>query len=364
MIAKPRCTNCIRTLATPRELAQGICADCEKGTTNFNDRDWSALESEFADRLRSYRDRGGRYDCLVPLSGGKDSTYVLYYMTRVQKARGYAYSYSNFFQREEADANIRKAVRAAATPLFVVDLFTPQEWQRAYRALMSTWGHPCLFCYHLRTPMIYNVCLEHKIPLVVYGADHTQAELLPMFSSNWQLGVDERFAIHQAHAATLANDLETSFQGEPELLEKLYSRAPYFKSFVAGEIAPADLPAFVSLGQYHNWRLAGEDRFVRLLKDFCDYVPVGHTKENTNCSLERLRVYVEDRRGDSYPVQVLSRKVREHEVDRDSALQTLRTYQVAGAALEQTIQAFCDKVEMTPQALEECLAQHDGELSS
>lgn len=358
MIAKQRCTHCIRTLETPRELAQGRCSDCETNTLHFADRKWSALASEFADRLQSYRDRGGRYDCLVPLSGGKDSTYVLYYLTQVQKVRGYAYSYSNFFQRPEADTNIHKAVRAAATPLFVYDPFAPAEWRRAYRALMSNWGHPCLFCYHLRTPMIYNVCLEHKIPLVVYGADHTQAELLPMFSSNWQLGVDERFAIHQAHAATLAKDLETSFQDEPELLEKFYSGVPYFQAFVAGEVAPADLPAFVSLGQYHNWRLAGEDHFIRVLKDFCDYVPVGHTKENTNCSLERLRVYVESQRGDSYPVQVLSRKIREREIDRDSALQTLQTYQVAGDDLDRTIQEFCDKVEIAPHTLAQYLTKH------
>lgn len=359
MIEKRQCENCIRTLETKQELEKGICSDCEENTINFSERNWEELKKEFTERLQSYRDKGDQYDCLVPLSGGKDSTYVLYYMTQIQKARAHAYTYQNFFQRGEANVNVQKAVRSANVPSLVYDAFESEEWKRAYRALMRNDAHPCSFCHTLRTPMLYNLCLEKKIPLVVYGTDHTQAESMPFLSSDWHFSVEERFDIHKKRATLILKELESTFRGERDLLDKVYSQVPYFKSFVDGKIEPNDFPAFVSLGQYHNWRLDGEDSFLQILKDFCDYVPVGHTKENTNCSLERLRVYVENRRGeDSYPVRMLSKKVREDEINRDLALQELQTYQVTGEELEKTIQEFCDKVEMTPQTLNNYLTSH------
>ena len=60
--------------------AEGVCNAC----TNFEKRagiDWDARRRELGKILDRYRNRGGTYwDCVVPVSGGKDSTYQVYRM--------------------------------------------------------------------------------------------------------------------------------------------------------------------------------------------------------------------------------------------------------------------------------------------
>lgn len=54
---------------------EGVCSACR----NFNDRknvDWDARHNELIRLLKSYRNTdGSNWDCIVPVSGGKDSTY-------------------------------------------------------------------------------------------------------------------------------------------------------------------------------------------------------------------------------------------------------------------------------------------------
>ena len=48
----------------------------------------------------------GPYDCVVPLSGGKDSVYVLYYTVKKLGLRAIAVSYDNGFVHEVAIRNM------------------------------------------------------------------------------------------------------------------------------------------------------------------------------------------------------------------------------------------------------------------
>lgn len=54
---------------------EGVCNGCRA----FNDRveiDWEARQNEFKDVCDKYRSKdGSNYDCIIPVSGGKDSTY-------------------------------------------------------------------------------------------------------------------------------------------------------------------------------------------------------------------------------------------------------------------------------------------------
>ncbi len=52
----------------------GVCSACR----NFEIRqqvDWAARQAQFMEIVDRYRGRGSNWDCIVPVSGGKDSTY-------------------------------------------------------------------------------------------------------------------------------------------------------------------------------------------------------------------------------------------------------------------------------------------------
>jgi len=71
------CTQCVMPETKP-DLhfdEQGVCAGCQ----NYNNRahvDWQQRRSELLKLLEKFRSADGkRHDCIVPVSGGKDSTY-------------------------------------------------------------------------------------------------------------------------------------------------------------------------------------------------------------------------------------------------------------------------------------------------
>ena len=55
--------------------SEGVCAACEWAEIKKNNINWEKRQNEFRELCDSFRGKQ-RYDCIVPASGGKDSTYV------------------------------------------------------------------------------------------------------------------------------------------------------------------------------------------------------------------------------------------------------------------------------------------------
>ena len=58
-----------------------------------------------------------KYDCLVGVSGGRDSTFLLYYVKRVLNLRPLAVHYDNGFDSDISVSNILKIRSAATIPI-------------------------------------------------------------------------------------------------------------------------------------------------------------------------------------------------------------------------------------------------------
>ena len=70
------CTKCLIPNSKPDILfnEEGVCNAC----TNFLKRDsvdWNKRKQQFSELLNKFKNDNGNWDCIVPVSGGKDSTY-------------------------------------------------------------------------------------------------------------------------------------------------------------------------------------------------------------------------------------------------------------------------------------------------
>ena len=71
------CETCLLPDTKPdlRIFDDGVCAAC-RNYSNRTEIDWDSRRDEFLALIKEHRSRhGSRYDCLVPVSVGKDSTY-------------------------------------------------------------------------------------------------------------------------------------------------------------------------------------------------------------------------------------------------------------------------------------------------
>lgn len=72
------CTKCVVSNQRPRiEFdSEGVCGACKFRHKKDESIDWETREKELRELCDKYRRTDGRYDCVVPCSGGKDSSMV------------------------------------------------------------------------------------------------------------------------------------------------------------------------------------------------------------------------------------------------------------------------------------------------
>lgn len=70
------CKSCIMPSTRPEQVfTDGVCDACHSAENKHKEIDWQAREDEFRVILDRYRGDGSSYDCIIPVSGGKDSCY-------------------------------------------------------------------------------------------------------------------------------------------------------------------------------------------------------------------------------------------------------------------------------------------------
>lgn len=80
------CTKCVYPETKPDLFfdESGVCSACIAAEEKHVGIDWEQREKDFFEIVEHYRVKSSTgYDCVVPVSGGKDSTYQAYYMKYV-----------------------------------------------------------------------------------------------------------------------------------------------------------------------------------------------------------------------------------------------------------------------------------------
>ncbi|MBN1637283.1 MAG: hypothetical protein JW920_12260, partial [Deltaproteobacteria bacterium] len=165
-------TSCSRCLVDARYGvdidSNGVCSYCRiiDGFSDVISRIGNE-EDILRDRLRMFCDKG-RYDCIVGLSGGKDSSYIIYTLKAKYDARVLAFTCDNGFLTDYARDNINGIVND-----FGVDHIWVRPDEELRRALYAndlrkeSW--PCSACVHMGESAIWKLAYENKIPFIVSG---------------------------------------------------------------------------------------------------------------------------------------------------------------------------------------------------
>ena len=170
------CTRCGLASNVPGTSydATGVCNVCRgldtyvaKAQAYFKSPD--ELKALVA-QMKATRTGGGEYDCLVLLSGGKDSTYMLYQLCDLG-LKPLVFTLDNGFISDEAKANIRRVVDS-----LVVDLImggTP-HMNEIFVDSLKRFANVCNGCFKTIYTLATNLAQQKGIRYIVTGLSRGQ----------------------------------------------------------------------------------------------------------------------------------------------------------------------------------------------
>src|SRR5438128_6315307 len=142
------CTRCIypETQDTLMFDEDGVCSVCRQIEYRDEKIDWVARRKELDALLERYRDQG-QYDCIVPFSGGKDSTFQAWYVVKVLGLKPLIVRFDHWFHRPLVHENNTRTFK-----LLGVDVlnFTP-NWHVVRELMLEGLIRRGDFCWHCHT---------------------------------------------------------------------------------------------------------------------------------------------------------------------------------------------------------------------
>ena len=169
-----RCIKCQlpETYETIEFHEDGVCNICKSADVKAN-IDWVERKRLLDSLIEKHRGKAA-YDCIVPFSGGKDSTFQLYYLMKEYKLKPLVVRFNHGFMRHTIEENNKKTFKKLGVDVLE---FTP-NWHLVRRLMEESFRRKTDFCWHCHTG-IYSyplrVALMYKVPLVFWG--EPQADL-------------------------------------------------------------------------------------------------------------------------------------------------------------------------------------------
>jgi N-acetyl sugar amidotransferase len=175
-----RCTKCLYPETTKPYIIfdeVGVCSGCkvaeEKHKINWDDR-----ANKLKKLIEPYRG-GSRYDCIIPVSGGKDSTFQVHYAV---KELGLKPLLVTFNHLDNSDVGIRNLENLIVK--FGLDhiRFTPspdvvrKTSRHAFKLMGDPFWHEHAGIYTYPV----QVAIEKKIPLIIWG-EYGYMDLMGMY---------------------------------------------------------------------------------------------------------------------------------------------------------------------------------------
>jgi len=318
-----RCTRCVLP-ETHESIVfdeEGVCNICR----NFKvkeDIDWKKKGEELEALIKEARGKGA-YDCIVPFSGGKDSTFTLWYIVKKLKLKPLVVSFDHGFYRPRTIENNEKTQRALG-----VDFLKFRSDWKVVRLLMNEalkrkgdfdWhAHAGSFAY----PM--QIAVKHQIPLLFWG--EPSAEYTAYYSYKDTEEVDERRFNRFVNLGITAEDMEGFLGGKVTARDLDPYRYPALKDLKSLNIRSVCLGSFIPWDVKKNYEII--NRELGWQGDQVEGVPPEYPYEKIEYQLQGPRDYLKFiKRGYARATHLASIDIRNGRMTREEGVKLIKKYE-------------------------------------
>ena len=164
------CKNCLNMSTRPRISfdARGWCNACQ-WMEEKKGMDWSPRKKELETLLEKNRSRTGNFDCIVPVSGGKDGSYVAYMLRSKYGMNPLTITVRPALSLPIGDKNLYNFVHSGFNHIHLTP--NPVVLDRLNKYGFIEKGFPYYGWLIAIMTAVIKTAVNFKIPLLFYGED-------------------------------------------------------------------------------------------------------------------------------------------------------------------------------------------------
>lgn len=248
------CIRCLYKSDHPFGLTfhDGVCSGCSYHEEK-NELDWHERKIRVLKVVKPYRSKSGNYDCIVPVTGGQDSFFLMHLVVNELRLRPLMVNFNRNFNSKIGLSNL-----ARLRSIFDCDFqqFTPNPelTRRVIRTTLRELGTLNWFWIAGQTSYPLKIAKQKGIPLIIWGA-HQGNEQVGMYKHVDEVEMTKRYR----REFDLLGEDENSISRYD--LEASTDELQCIRYLSDNEIAAAGIRG-IYLGNYFRWDPVRQHRFV------------------------------------------------------------------------------------------------------
>lgn len=300
----------------------GVCNICRQQDYKKGKIDWAANRKALDALIDEHRGKYD-YDCIIPFSGGKDSTWTLHYLMKEYAIKPLVVRFDHGFYRPNLEDNVKRTMRRLGVDFMT---FTP-NWHVVQKLMLQSFLEKGDFCWHCHTGIFSYpmwIAIEKQVPLIFWG--EPSAEYTAYFSYDQVEDVDEKRFNRYVNLGISADDMFVRLGGKVDARDlKPYSYPP-LKALRALHYRS------VCLGSFIPWNAQRQSEIIQQelgwKGDLVENVPPQYQYEKIECYMQGVRDYIKYiKRGYSRPTHLVALDVRHDRMSKEQGAELVAQYE-------------------------------------
>lgn len=316
-----KCVRCglPETYETIEFDTNGVCNICRQQEFKQGKIDWDKRKQMLEELIDEHRGKFD-YDCLVPFSGGKDSTFTLYHLVKEYKLKPLVVQFNHGFMRPNLLANNERTFKRLGVDVIS---FTP-NWHVVKRLMREALVRKGDFCWHCHTGIFsypMHLALKFNVPLVFWGEPSSEYTAYYDYEDDAIEEVDEtrfnRFVNLGITAEDMKGMIERDFELDPrDLIPYTYPALRDLKRLRYRSVC---------LGSFIPWDVKSQSKLIMdelgWQGDEVEGMPPGlYPYEKIECAMQGVRDYLKYlKRGYSRVTQMTALDIRNGRLEKAEA---------------------------------------------
>ena len=347
------CSRCLYSETHPLGITfnnEGLCSGCqihdEKNSLNWNHR-----LKRLKKIVKEYKSLSGQnYDCIVPVSGGYDSYFIMHTVKNILNLNPLAVTYNKYFNTPTGIKNLSN-LRIKFDVDILIQNVNPKSVKKITSYTLEKYGNIYWPCIAGQTVFPVQIAKSYRIPLIIWGA-HQGVEQVGMFSHTHEVEMNRRYRKNHDLFGVEAEDLlkTSNLLNEEDIYQYIYPedkdineigiRGIYLGNFIRWD-PKAQHESMIKMYDFKT------HKFLRTFDhyDFVDCFNYMHLHD-------LLKFY---KHGYSKVTDHAVREIRHHRISRDCAISLVKKFEKGSI---KHLKLFCDWLNINEGSLKFILQNH------